>query len=313
MAERIDFQVDGENVVVDPQPLGELSVGWLADLEHVADGQVDQVAEVLLEVDPAVDQPVIEQQYPPALTQHFGLGPPLGEQRERPVRIDFPIAVRLPMGLQQAGPWHVTPGNGVPFVILAGGRGKGGSHELAIALAVTLALISTLALPFMADLIVPGPDRPYVSPSVLFGLVAFQFVPLVLGMVAAAIAPATVPKLSRFAKPVTLLALVALLAILVPTIAKSAAAVFGSLGILAAVLIVGASLAVGWLLGGPSREHRTTLAIGTALKNPGLAMAIAATAFAQTATVAAAIVIYFVVQATMAAIFGATIPKRSAG
>ena len=134
---------------------------------------------------------------------------------------------------------------GVPFVILAGGCGKGGSHELAIGLAIVLPAISTLLVPFAADLIVPGSERVNVPPTQLIGLVAYQFVPLLLGLLAAIALPSISAKLLRITKPITLVALLALLATLVPLIIKSAGAVFGSFGILAIVSIVVVSLAAG--------------------------------------------------------------------
>ncbi len=199
---------------------------------------------------------------------------------------------------------------GVPFVILAGGRGKGGSHELAIGLAIVLPAISTLLVPFAADLIVPGSERVNVPPAQLIGLVAYQFVPLLLGFLAAIALPSISAKLLRITKPITLVALLALLATLVPLIIKSAGAVFGSFGILAIVSIVLVSLAAGWFLAGSKREYRATLAVGTALRNPGLAMAIATTAFAAQPLVAAGVVTYFLVQALAASVFGATVLKR---
>ena len=201
---------------------------------------------------------------------------------------------------------------GVPFVILAGGRGKGGSHELAIGLAVLLPVITTLVLPFTADLILPGSERANVPPGQLIGLVLFQFVPLLIGFLVAIALPSIATKFLRITKPITLVALLALLVALAPLIVKSAAAVFGSFGILAMVSIVVISLAAGWLLGGSKHEYRATLAVGTALRNPGLAMAIATTAFATQPPAAAAVVTYFLVQALLVAIFGATILKRTA-
>ena len=199
---------------------------------------------------------------------------------------------------------------GVPFVILAGGRGKGGSHELAVDLAILLPVISSLVIPFAADFIVPGSQRANVLPAQMFGLVAYQFVPLLLGVLVAFALPSIAPKLLRIVKPITLLALGALLLALVPLIFKSAAVVFGTAGIVAAISIVVVSLAAGWLLGGSNREHRATLSVGTALRNPGLAMAIATTAFAASELVAAGVVTFFLVQMVVVSLFGATVLKR---
>lgn len=200
---------------------------------------------------------------------------------------------------------------GVPFVLLAGGRAKGGSHELAISLAVVLPVVSTFTLPFMADLVLPGSERASAPPGQLFGLVVYQFAPLLLGFIVAAFVP-TATKLSRFLRPLTTVALIATLVIVAPLIANSAVTVFGSFGGVAMLLTVVASLAAGWFLAGPDREYRVTLAAGTALRNPAMALAVATTAFTAQAAVAAAVVTYFVVQAVTVAISGATVLKRRA-
>src|SRR5690242_16814657 len=41
---------------------------------------------------------------------------------------------------------------GVPFVILAGGRAKGGSHDLAVALSIVLPLFAFVTIPITAEL-----------------------------------------------------------------------------------------------------------------------------------------------------------------
>jgi len=193
---------------------------------------------------------------------------------------------------------------GVPFVILAGGRQKGGSHELAILLAITLPALATFTVPFAVPLVLPGAERSEVPPGQLVGLLLFQLVPLLLGLLVSLRFAALAPKLSRIAKPLTIVALVALLLVLGPTIVKSAALVFGSLGILAMLVTVALSLATGWFLGGPLREHRVTLAFGTALRNPAIAIAIAGV-MSPSETISASVVTYFLVQAIAAAAFGA--------
>jgi bile acid:Na+ symporter, BASS family len=197
---------------------------------------------------------------------------------------------------------------GVPFVILAGGRQKGGSNELAILLAIALPLLATFTVPITMPLVLPGPERFDVPPGQLVSLLLFQVVPLLAGLVVSIRFTALAPKLSRIAKPLTMVALVALLIVLGPTIVKSAAAVFGSFGMLAMLVTVLLSLATGWFLGGPLREHRVTLAFGTALRNPAIAVAIAGV-MSPSELISASVVTYFLVQALVAASFGAVVGK----
>lgn len=192
---------------------------------------------------------------------------------------------------------------GVPFVILAGGRAKGGSHELAATLALILPALSLITIPITAQLVLPAADRVDVPPAQLVSLLAFQVLPLFAGMLVAWKLPAAAQRLTPWFGRLTVVALVALLAILAPAIFKSTIRVFGSRGIFAVMLIEAAALGAGWLLGGPKKDERFTLAIGTALRNPATAMVIASADFTAPA-VSAGVVAFFLVQAIGAAVFG---------
>jgi BASS family bile acid:Na+ symporter len=63
------------------------------------------------------------------------------------------------------------------------------------------------------------------------------------------------------------------------------------------------SFAIGWLLGGPARENRRVLGIGTALRNIGLGALIATSSFA-TPLVASTVITYFVIQLVVTTILG---------
>lgn len=192
---------------------------------------------------------------------------------------------------------------GVPFVILTGGKAKGGSHELAVALALLLPVASFVTIPITAQLLLPAADRVEVPPSQLFGLLAFQVLPLLVGVLFAALAPAAADKLKAPIGRLTMISLIALFAVLVPAIVRALFSVIGTRGIIAAVVIDVLSLAIGWVFGGRDPEERFTFAIGTALRNPAIAALIATTSYPGTA-VAAGVTTYFLVQFLGATIFG---------
>lgn len=200
---------------------------------------------------------------------------------------------------------------GVPFVILAGGSAKGGSHALAVTLAVILPVISLLTIPFMAEVLLPESKRVFVPPGQLFSLLTYQFVPLALGAITAAFAPGLSERLRRPIAGFSTLALITLWVVLIPSIIRSLIAIAGSRGVLAAIGIDILSLVAGWILGGDELDERFTMAIGTALRNPGIAMLIATTVFAGTAA-AAGVTAYFLVQFAGAAVFGGKGVRRAA-
>jgi bile acid:Na+ symporter, BASS family len=199
---------------------------------------------------------------------------------------------------------------GVPFVILAGGRGKGGSHEFAVTLAVLLPLVSFLTIPITAEFVLPVSDRVFVPLGQLYALLLLQIAPLLAGVLLVAVAPAVARSLIAPLGRITVIALLALLAILIPGITRSLVTIFGSLGIIAVVAVDMAALATGWLLGGPRRDERFTLAIGTALRNPAIAMVIATEKFPGP-MVPAVVTTYFLVQFLGATLFGRV--KNSTG
>jgi BASS family bile acid:Na+ symporter len=78
---------------------------------------------------------------------------------------------------------------------------------------------------------------------------------------------------------------------------KTFGALAGNGAMLALAIFMLAGTAVGHLLGGPAEEDRTTLAVATSSRHPGLAMAIAAANFPeQKMLVAGALVIYLILR-----------------
>ena len=193
---------------------------------------------------------------------------------------------------------------GVPFVILAAGRKKGGSHGLAIALAIILPALSLITIPITAPIVLPANENASIPPGHLLSLLLFQVVPLLIGALIGDRAPAAASKLVR---PFTLLtgaSLLVLIVLLAPAMAKSVATVYGSRGMLAELVLVILSIAAGYILGGSERLYRRTLGIGTALRNVGLAVVIATGSFAGT-DVSAVVMTYLLIQAIVVGLVGA--------
>jgi BASS family bile acid:Na+ symporter len=88
------------------------------------------------------------------------------------------------------------------------------------------------------------------------------------------------------------------------------ASVYGSFGMLAMLTLTLCSMAAGWLLGGPAREDRRILGIGTTLRNIGLCSLIA-TSTLQNSDIAAAVLTYLVVQIIVSTLFGAIFKRRA--
>ncbi|HEY1868969.1 MAG TPA: bile acid:sodium symporter, partial [Candidatus Cybelea sp.] len=198
---------------------------------------------------------------------------------------------------------------GVPFIMQAGGRKKGGSLELAIELTFIMAALSTFTIPFTARLLLPEGHSGSVSLGQLKALGLFQLLPLVLGALVTALMPALAKKIIPYFKRLTLISMIAFFAIIAPQTIRSFGILFGSFGVLAMLTVMILSLAVGWLAGGRRADYRHTLAIGTLLRNPGSA-AVIATMFRSPAP-EAVVLIYFVVQFVVAAFAGSFFKRAS--
>lgn len=199
---------------------------------------------------------------------------------------------------------------GVPFLPLAGGRAKGGHLRFAVGLVFVFALICVVTAPVTAKLLLPaGYAAQLPLLRFLTTLVLFQLLPLVIGLL---VRRSSVRIAETVAKVTGIAAGVFLIAIIVLVTAKlgpSFAALFGTRGMLAIVLLVAVSMILGWLAGGPDRGNRVTLAIGTGLRNPGLAMLIASSSFPGS-NVVAAVVVFLIIQILLSVAVGVVF-KRS--
>jgi predicted Na+-dependent transporter len=201
---------------------------------------------------------------------------------------------------------------GVPFILI-NTRKKGGSLGLAIELAVFLPLLSIITVPITAQLVLPAGAASQLSlGQFVLTLLLFQLLPLLVGISIGYRAPGIAPRLARIAQIIFFVMLLVLLAALAPRIARDVTVVYGSRGMLAMLCIVILSLLTGWLLGGPVRETRRVLGIGTALRNIGLTAVVATSAFRATPEVASTVIVYLLIQVVVVAIVSAYFKRTAA-
>jgi len=199
---------------------------------------------------------------------------------------------------------------GVPFV-LASVRKRGGHLALAVEMALLLPLVSILTIPITAALVLPpGASAHIPIGRFLVTLVLFQFVPLLLGIFVGERAPAAAQRLGGPMQMVFFAAAIGLIGLMMQKLVHDVALVYGSNGMWAMLCIVLLSLGTGWLLGGPAREDRRVLALGTALRNVGLGALVATSNF-QSEQVAATVIVYFLIQFVITTALGAYFVKTA--
>jgi BASS family bile acid:Na+ symporter len=168
----------------------------------------------------------------------------------------------------------------------------GASSLLAIVLApLTVALIGAV---FAREI--------SISPSAIAITVGVTvLVPFSLGMIVRRIRPAFAERSSPLAGKLGMLLLIFAAIPVLITEWPAMISLIGNGTIVALVAFTGIGLGVGHLLGGPNSDHRTVLALGTASRHPGVALAIASELFPDQELVEPALVLYLVVGAIASA------------
>jgi BASS family bile acid:Na+ symporter len=191
----------------------------------------------------------------------------------------------------------------------------GGEASYTIGLLVAAALLAIVFVPVAVELL----GRAFGTPTHMsLGAVArlvlrTVLVPLVVGIAIRSLAAAFA---ARMARPVSLVAMVLLIASALPvlfTAWPTLVSLTGDGTILALAVFVLVGLAVGHLLGGPDPEDRTVLGLSTASRHPGVALAIAHATFPEQQLVLAAVLLYLLVSAIVSLPYLAWSRRRHAG
>jgi bile acid:Na+ symporter, BASS family len=137
-----------------------------------------------------------------------------------------------------------------------------------------------------------------IAPAAIGRIVALTvLVPFALGLIIRRLTPAFAVRLSpATGKAGILLLIVAAVPILI-TMWPAMISLIGDGTLLAVVAFIAVGLAVGHLIGGPDSDNRTVLALATATRHPGVALAIAAGTFPGEKLVGPALMLYLIVGA----------------
>lgn len=154
-----------------------------------------------------------------------------------------------------------------------------GEPSYAATLHLTLGALAVFTAPLVLELLgMTLGFEAHVASGQIAGQLAISVLgPMVLGIVVARRAPSA----ARLARPLGLVAKLAVLVAAVLIVVVSSRAIFtiDPLSYLAMALFVAGALAIGHLLGGPDRADRITLALETSIRNPALALLVASIAF----------------------------------
>ena len=173
----------------------------------------------------------------------------------------------------------------------------GSSASYAVALLAWSAIVAIVMIPASIEVLQWIFKRPLEVPAslVLKAVGISVLAPLLAGVVVRQLAPAIA---ARIARPLSTLASILLIAAFVPVLIVAwpeLRAQIGNFTLVAIVVLVLAGLLIGHLLGGPAAGDRTALALSTASRHPGVAIAVATAVAPGDKEVIAAVLLAFLV------------------
>jgi len=202
-----------------------------------------------------------------SLVANFAVMPAVALALARLLRLDESMGIGLLL-LGTAG--------GAPFLPKLAQIARG-NLAFAVGLMVLLMVITVGYIPIVLPALLPGVS---VHPAqIARSLVILMLLPLGGALAVNAYRPhlaaSVKPALDKTAN-ISLMALIALQTLLN---LKSVVAVFGTGGILAGIVFLAAGYLAGWLLGGPARDTRLVLGLGTSQRNIAAALVVASQSF----------------------------------
>ena len=165
---------------------------------------------------------------------------------------------------------------GAPFLPKLAELAKG-NLPFAVGTMVLLMVITVVYLPLVLPLLLPGVT---VNPAkIAQSLVLVMLLPLGIGLTVKARYDELAARLKPPLDWLSNISLVLLITLICVTNFGNVLQVFGTRGILAAILFIALGCIIGWLLGGPGTDTRRVLALGTGQRNIAAALVVASQSF----------------------------------
>ena len=149
-----------------------------------------------------------------------------------------------------------------------------GPIALGVGLMVLLMVVTIAYLPIVLPLLLPGVE---VDPGAIAqSLIVLMLVPLAIGLLIRANAAETAAEYGPVFTKASSLAIVVLMVVGLGLSARNIVGLLGTGGIVALLLFVAGSFAIGFVLGGGDPGVRSVLGLGTAQRNVSAALVVAA-------------------------------------
>ena len=185
-------------------------------------------------------------------------------------------AILIARALQLAQPLGVAllilgVAGGAPFLPKLAGIAEG-NLAFAVGLMVLLMVLTVGYMPVVLPVLLEGVS---VDPTkIAKSLVLLMLLPLIIGLGVRARAAGVAGKTAPILNKVSSASLTLMIVAMVITNARNILSLFGTRGVLASVVFLLVGVAVGWFLGGASRDVKSALALGTAQRNIAAALVV---------------------------------------
>ncbi|ADZ09754.1 Bile acid:sodium symporter [Methanobacterium lacus] len=179
----------------------------------------------------------------------------------------------------------------------------------AVGLMLILSTVTLIYMPLLLSLLIPGVS---VNPlSIAGSLLGLIFVPLIVGTVLklkyTKLAATIQPIFNRLSNIFIFMVVVLYLGLNY----QDFITVFGTGALVAALMFVTAAFVVGYLLGGPSKNTRSVLGMGTAIRNSSAAFVVAVTNFSSEYDVMAMIIVVYMLSIILMFIISSSMGRGS--
>lgn len=188
----------------------------------------------------------------------------------------------------------------------------GGSSSHVFGLLVAVSLSAIVQLPVMVDMVgrVFGRAVSFGPWEVVRLIGVTILVPLTTGLLAQRLAPRWTNNVAPWASRLGTILLLAVLAIVFLKFLPVMASLIDSGALLAMMALAAAGIAAGHWLGGPDPSDRAILAVASAMRHPGIAIAVATANAPDAPRLIAAILLYVMVSLAMTSCYGVLMRRR---
>ena len=217
-----------------------------------------------------------------ALVANFVLMPLAALLIARVFRLDQPLGVALLL---------LGGAAGAPFLPKLAAVAKG-DLAFSVGLMVLLMVLTVGYMPIVMPLLLEGVS---IDPmEIARSLVLLMLLPLVIGLAVRARLAAAAGRAAPVLNRVSTLSLILMVVLMLVTNLRNIIDLFGTRGVLASIVFLLVGFGLGWLLGGPGRDTRSVLAMGTAQRNIAAALVVGGQNFDEPRVVVMVVVVAIV-------------------